>query len=139
MKHELTKRPLVGVGAIVLREGKVLLGKRKSSHGEGTWCFPGGHLEFGEAPEECAIREVYEEAGITIKNVRRGPFTNDFFEQTQKHYITIYMIADFDEGEVRVMEPEKCEQWQWFSWNDLPQPLFLPLKNFRASRFNPSV
>jgi 8-oxo-dGTP diphosphatase len=40
------KRPKVGVGIIVLQEGKVLLGKRKNSHGEGTWAFGGGHLEW---------------------------------------------------------------------------------------------
>ncbi len=54
------ERPKVGVGVIVVKEGKVLLLQRKNSHGSGTWCFPGGHLEYGESLEECAKREVLE-------------------------------------------------------------------------------
>jgi 8-oxo-dGTP diphosphatase len=43
------KRPKVGVGVIIKKDGKVLMGKRKNAHGDGTWSFTGGHLEFGEA------------------------------------------------------------------------------------------
>ncbi|RLC15632.1 MAG: DNA mismatch repair protein MutT, partial [Deltaproteobacteria bacterium] len=54
-------RPLIGVAAIVIKDKKVLLGKRKNAHGAGTWAFPGGHLEYKESIEECAKREVFEE------------------------------------------------------------------------------
>lgn len=47
MKDE--KRPYIGVAVIVVRDGRVLLGKRKNAHGAGTWQFPGGHLEYGES------------------------------------------------------------------------------------------
>ena len=59
------KKPRVGIGVFVLKDGKFLLGKRKSSHGEGSWSFPGGHLEFNEELEDCTRREVMEEAGIS--------------------------------------------------------------------------
>jgi 8-oxo-dGTP diphosphatase len=61
------ERPRVGIGVIILKNGRVLLGKRKSSHGTGTWHFPGGHLEFGESLEDCSRREVLEETGMKIK------------------------------------------------------------------------
>lgn len=129
--------PKIGVGVIIIKENKILLGKRKNAHGEGSWCPPGGHLEFNEEIEECAIREVKEETGISIKNIRKSIFTNDIFEKEEKHYVSLFIISDFDYGEVKVMEPEKFEQWEWFEWNNLPEPLFLPIENLLKQNFNP--
>lgn len=130
-------RPKVGVGVIVIKNGKILLGKRKNAHGEGTWCFPGGHLKFNESWEDCALRETIEETAITIKNIRFGTATNDIFQAEEKHYITIFMLSDYDSGEVKVMEPEKCERWDWFEWDKLPQPLFIPIQNLQKRSYNP--
>lgn len=143
MEHDKPnkERPKVGVGVIIINDGKVLLGKRKSSHGSGSWSFPGGHLEFGEEPEDCAVRETLEETGVTLKNLRRGTYTNDIFEKEGKHYITLYVIAELDSGTPEVMEPDKCEEWRWFEWNSLPEPLFIPIQNLikdSKDRFNPS-
>jgi len=131
------ERPKVGIGVIVVKDGKILLGKRKNSHGDGAWSFPGGHLEFGESWEECAKRETMEETGINIKNIRFGTVTNDIFQTEEKHYITIFMLSDYDFREVQIMEPEKCEKWDWFSWNQLPQPLFVPILNVLKTGFEP--
>lgn len=125
----MKKRPLVGVAVIVVKDGQVLLGKRIHSHGSGTWHFPGGHLEFNESIESCAQREVFEETGITIKNMRLGPYTNDIFEKEQKHYITLFVISEYDSGTLEVKEPQKCERWEWFEWSRLPQPFFLSIQN----------
>ena len=130
-------RPKVGLGVIVIKEGKVLLQKRKSAHGSGTWSFSGGHLEFGESFEDCAKRETREEAGIEIKNIKFLTTTNDFHKKENKHYVTIFMTAEYDSGEVRIMEPDKCETWQLFSWDNLPKPLFLPIENLLKQGFNP--
>lgn len=119
----------VGVGVIILDGTKILLGKRKNAHGSGTWSPPGGHLEFGETPQECARREVLEETGLTINKITAGPYTNDFFQQEQKHYITLFMVAQYAGGNPELLEPNKCESWQWFDVNQLPQPLFLPMMN----------
>ncbi|MFH1780289.1 MAG: NUDIX hydrolase [Candidatus Micrarchaeota archaeon] len=127
--------PRVGVGVIVVKDGLVLLGKRKSKHGEGYWSFAGGHLEFMEKVEDCAVREVREEAGIEVKNVRLGPFTNDFFPDS--HYVTLFVVCDYASGDVKVMEPEKCSEWHWFSWSELPKPLFLPIENLLKQEFTP--
>ncbi|MBX4212352.1 NUDIX domain-containing protein [Candidatus Pacearchaeota archaeon] len=131
------ERPKVGVGAIIRRNGKVLLSKRKNTHGEGSWSFAGGHLEFKETPEECAAREAMEETGITIKNQYIAALTNDIFEKEGKHYITIFVVSDYESGEVVLKEPEVAEEWGWFSWDSLPQPLFMPIQNLLKQKFNP--
>ena len=131
------KIPRVGVEVIIKKENKILLGIRKGSHGAGTWAFPGGHIEFGETVLNASQREVAEEVGITIKNLKSGPYTEDFFKKEDKHYITIFVISDYDSGEVRIMEPEYCEVWKWFDWNDLPDNLFLPIINLKLTNFNP--
>jgi len=130
-------RPGVGVGVIIVKDNKVLLGKRKNAHGEGDWAFPGGHLEMNEAWEDCVKREVMEEVGIEVKNIRFASATNDIFEKESKHYITLFMMTNYAAGEVQAMEPEKCEQWQWFEWDNLPSPCFVPLQNLLKQNFNP--
>ncbi len=133
----MDNRPKVGVAACIIKDNKVLLGKRKGAHGAGSWSFPGGHLEFNESWEECAARETLEETGIKIKNIRFGTVTNDIFKEEGKHYVTIFMLAELDCGEVKIMEPEKYEKWEWFDWSDLPQPLFVPLQNLLRKDYNP--
>ena len=131
----MNERPLIGVAVIVIKNGKVLLGKRKDSHGEGTWAFPGGHLEFGETLENCARREIFEETGVTIKNLRCGPYTNDIFSKAGKHYVTLFMLADHESGEPTVKEPHKCEKWQWHFWPPQIEPRFLPIENLLKQNY----
>lgn len=131
------KRPSVGVGVIVVRDTKVLLGKRKNSHGDGDWNFPGGHLEWGESIIECAQREVMEETGLIVVPYMYGPFTNDIFEKEGKHYLTAFVIAHSEVGTPQVLEPQKCDQWGWFEWHQLPEPLFLPIIHLREMEFSP--
>ena len=119
----------------MVKDNRVLLGKRKNAHGAGTWQFPGGHLEFNESIEDCAKRETLEETGIHIKPIRFGPYTNDIFEEEQMHYVTLFVIAEHDSGIVEVREPERCERWGWFEWPHLPQPLFLPIQNLLKQNF----
>lgn len=140
-KKEMTMNnvPRVGVGVCILRDNKVLLGKRKNSHGEGTWCFPGGHLEFMEEWNACAIRETLEETGLKITDMCLGAVTNDFFPQENKHYVTMIIVADYIEGEAKLLEPHKCERWEWFEWdkNKLPSPLFISQQNLLKQDFDP--
>ncbi len=133
----MEKIPRIGIGVLVLKSGRFLLLKRTGSHGEGTWCPPGGHLEFQESPEDCARREVREEAGIEIKNIRFAAVTNDIFSREDRHYITIHMLADYESGEPRIMENGKAKEIGWFEWGKLPQPLFLPMQNLLKQGFRP--
>lgn len=132
----MNERPKVGVGVCIVKDNKVLLGKRLNSHGAGEWAFPGGHLEFGETLAECAQREVTEETGLVIGNIRQGPYTQDFYLAQNKHYITIIMIADYVSGIPAVLEPHKCEQWQWFSLDQMPFPLFATFGNLAKNNIN---
>jgi 8-oxo-dGTP diphosphatase len=127
----------VGFGVYVLKNGKVLLGKRIGDHGKGYWSAPGGHLEYGESWEEGARRETFEEAGIKIKNIRLAGLTSDIHEDEKKHYVTIALAADYNSGDVKIMEPEKLERWEWFEWDKLPEPLFIPMQNILNQGFNP--
>lgn len=116
--------PKVGVGVMILNNsGEVLLAKRKGSHGEGEYVFPGGHLEFGESFSDCAMRETDEEAGIEIANIRFQYLAN-ILKYCSKHYVHIGLTADHLSGEPQVLEPEKSESWDWYSIDNPPQPLF---------------
>jgi len=133
------KTNIVRVGvSVLLRNGPhILLGKRIGSHGEGTWAFPCGHMEFGETPQECAAREMREETGLVIKHFELGPYTNDRFVREDKHYITLYAYAAYLGGDIKIMEPDRCLEWRWFDWSKLPprNELFLPVQNFLLSGY----
>ncbi len=120
--------PKVGVGVMVFRPGKILLGQRIGSHGEGTWSLPGGHMEPFESVEAAASRETIEETGLYVTDFQCGPWVNTVFESEKKHYITVFVATHVaDDAKALVMEPDKCLAWQWFDFEGLPTPLFLPL------------
>ena len=123
-------RPYIGVGVMVWKGEYLLLGKRINTNSEDSWQFPGGHLEFGETVSSCAMREVAEEVGIDITQIKHLGYTNDVFTTSGRHYVTLFVSARYAGGEVTVMEPDKCEVWDWFKCDELPQPLFLPIKNY---------
>ncbi|OGG59720.1 hypothetical protein A2765_03985 [Candidatus Kaiserbacteria bacterium RIFCSPHIGHO2_01_FULL_56_24] len=120
---EENQRPRVGVGVLIFKDGKILIGKRKSELGNGEWAWPGGHLEHLESIVECAKREAREETGIEIDNVRFLRLVN-MKQYAPKHYIDIGLIADWKSGEPKIMEPDKVEVWEWRALDDLPEPLF---------------
>ena len=134
-----TATPQVGVGVIIVRDRKVLLGLRRGAHGAGDWALPGGHLEWGESIENCARREVKEETGLELGVVGQAPYTNDVMAADGKHYVTCFVEAVALAGEAQVMEPTKCERWAWFAWLEMPEKLFQPLKTLVESGFIPKT
>ena len=127
------KKPGVGVGILVIEDGKILLGKRKGSHGSSMWGPPGGHLEFGETVEECVQRELFEETSLVATSLSLGGWTEDFFysdHAISKHYISLFAVVHTYEGNVQLMEPDKCSGWYWISLRDLPKDLFKPLATY---------
>ena len=138
----MEKRVGAGIGVMLIKDGKVLLGKRheepkkasSSLHGEGTWTLPGGKLDFGESFEDAAFREVLEETGIKIdkKSLRMISIAND--RVSDAHFITIGFLAEYFSGEPEAMEPDEITEWRWFSFSALPKPIFPPsekmIKNY---------
>lgn len=130
--------PHVGVGVLVVQNKLVLLGRRKGSHGAGTWSAPGGKLEFGEELEHCADRELLEETGLVASSLELGPYSNDVFVEEGKHFLTVFLVARGITGTPQNLEPDKCEGWAWFSWDALPQPLFKPLQTLVSIGWKPA-
>jgi 8-oxo-dGTP diphosphatase len=142
MPGQQQKQPEVLPGiAVLIRDGdRVLLNKRAHVHGSGTWAPIGGHLNYGESFEHCAIRETREEFGVELADVRYlGLVTNDVFEADHKHYITLWMEARYVSGEPRVKAPDEESDVRWFSWDALPQPLFLPLQHLLEGETYPPL
>ena len=117
-----------------MRGGRILLVRRHRSHGAGTWSPPGGHLDFGETLETCAIRETVEETGVTVRRASFFAITNDIFADEGKHYITVWMRAEGSEGQPAVQDSSEISDVGWFDPDDLPAPRFLSLENLLAGR-----
>lgn len=121
-----------GVGIIMLKDNKVLLGKRNDDpekadselRGEGRWTCPGGKIGFGEKITEAAKREILEETDIKAKDLQLISVTNEIVPD--KHFVTLGFLCKDFEGEPKVVEPEEIVEWKWFPINKLPKPIFLP-------------
>lgn len=126
------KKVGAGLGVMILKDNKVLLGKRHEDpnkadselRGEGTWTMPGGKLEYGETFEKGAIREVEEETGIILKDTKVICISNDKNEHA--HFITIGLLSNDFEGKPKIMEPDEITEWRWFELDNLPKNMFFP-------------
>ena len=144
MNNKTNQKPGVGFGVMILKGGKVLLGHRHKNpekassllHGEGTWTMPGGKLHFQEKLKEGAVREVFEETGIKVKDLKVISVSNDIVQDA--HFVTIGFLCENFEGEAKVMEPDEITEWKWFDLNNLPSPLYFPsgkiIKNYLAQK-----
>jgi 8-oxo-dGTP diphosphatase len=124
------------VGVIVARGQRVLLGRRLSAHGRGTWSFPGGKPEPGETAIACALRELREETGLAAGAGATVGETLDGFDSRVVYRTTFVRVAAAD-GEPRALEPQKTAQWEWHDWSRLPAPLFAPVESLVASGYDP--
>jgi len=122
----------VGLSIIMVREGKVLLGRRLNTETfPNTLAYPGGRMDYGETPEQGIIRETKEECDIDLDPDELSFFNyvNEFFPEENKHYVNMVFVSTRFKGEPRVMEPNKCESWEWYDPFDLPEDTFINIKD----------
>jgi 8-oxo-dGTP diphosphatase len=134
-----------GFGVILTKEKKILLGLRHPDpdkadsvfRSSGEWCLPGGKLVWGESLEEGAIREVFEETGIIIKNPVVISVHN--CKNAHAHFLTVGLVTHEWDGVATVKEPDEIVEWQWFDLNNLPYPRYFPsfevIENYLAKKF----
>ena len=118
---------------ILLRKGgKVLLLRRaNTNYRDGWYCLPAGHVEPGEPAHLAAVREAKEEAGITIKPVdlRLAHVMQRVAFEGGYERIDLVFEATRWSGEPENMEPQKCDDMQWFSVGDLPDKTIPNIRN----------
>src|SRR3954471_12540529 len=112
------KIPYVGIGCIVVRDGRLLLVRNQ----RGFWSTPGGHMDFGESPDTCAARETLEETGVSVTNLEFVAITNDVLADAGKHYLTVWMRGDAGIASAQISDAAEIAEVGWFSPDQLPRP-----------------
>lgn len=105
------------------------MARRRNVHGDGTWSTPGGHLEFGETPEECAARETLEETGVIVAGAQLMTITNDVMHEDGRHYVTVWIDCRHVSGEGEPLATHELDTVDWFDPDELPEPLFAPFRS----------
>ncbi len=107
--------PQIGVGAVVIKDEKVLLVKRGRPPSEGLWAIPGGRLHFGETLQHAAEREILEETGIIIR-AKNPIFIFDVLDKDETgvirfHYVIVDLAAEYLSGEVNAGDDAVDARW----------------------------
>jgi len=122
MNREFPELPLVGVGSVIIQDGRVLLVKRAHPPIQGQWSIPGGVLEVGEMVRDAAIREAREETGLAVEpgellgvydRILRDPD-----HRVQYHYVLIDFLCRHVAGELRAASD--ASEVRWFTPEELP-------------------
>lgn len=135
----MIKRPQIGIGLLITKDDHVLLLKQSNADGSGTWSTPIGHLAYGELLEACAIRESQKETGVIIADITFLAITNDVFGTKKEHTITIWMAGRYVSGTPTMNAARGISALDWFPWDALPEPLFLPFEYLLTGRCYPAL
>lgn len=115
------KQPVVGVGAIIVCNGKILLEKRRSEPGKGKWSVPGGLVELGESAEHAVIREVKEESGLDVENPELiDVVDNIIFDENGEvkyHFVVLDYFVRLRGGELRAADD--AEELKWVALDEV--------------------
>lgn len=116
----------VGSGAFMFNEeGKLFLMQRNKNcrNKAGFWSIPGGGVDYGEKVEDAIVREMKEELNIDIEVQKLLVVANDIIPEENQHWVSPQYICKIVGGELKNMEPEKCEGFDWFDLENLPEKL----------------
>ena len=115
MKKEYPEHPMVGVGAIIVQNGKILIVRRSSEPGKGKWSVPGGLVELGETVEQAVVREVREECGLDVEVDRLidvvDSMTFDRNGRLKYHFIILDFFVKIKGGKLRPGDDAKEAMW----------------------------
>ena len=114
--------PIIGVGAVIVHNDRVLLVKRGKPPYSGMWCIPGGKINFGETLQQAAEREIREETGIVIR-AGEPVYTFDIIDTGTEtgteafHYVVVDLAADYISGEP--VAQDDVTDVAWFEKKDI--------------------
>jgi len=121
MQREYPEAPLVGVGAVVVKDGRVLLVRRGHEPSKGQWSLPGGMLEVGEGLTAGVVREVKEETGLRVEVVELVELLDRIHrdgERVRYHYVIADYLCRVVDGELRAASDAEAVRWVEHSeWN----------------------
>jgi len=130
-------KPHVGVGIIIWHDEKILLGRRIKPPMTGSWQLPGGWIHLGEGPEQAVTRQLAAFTGGVFTPYQFINWTNNLFDKNT-HSLTLYFMTECINGDLLdLTRNTQCSDWHWADWLNLPQPLFLPLKQLQQTGFMP--
>jgi len=132
----------VGGGALIFNQRKeILLMKRsgKVQNNSGWWSKPDGRVEFGETALKMVKREIREETNIEIDVWGLLPHTDHIIKKENQHWLAINFVANYKKGELKNLEPHKCEEVRWFALDKLPKKIEQTtreaIKNYKEGRY----
>jgi len=115
VKREYPDRPIVGVGGVVVQNGRVVLVRRAKAPRMGEWSIPGGMLELGETLRDGVAREIEEETGLRVKSEEVldvfDSIVTDAEGKTQYHYVLVDYLCSVTGGELRAASDVSEARW----------------------------
>lgn len=121
VKRLYPKQPIVGVGAVVISNGRILLEKRKNEPGKGKWSIPGGLVELGEGVEETVVREVKEETGLVVEKPEHIDIVDNVVRDNngdiKYHFVIIDYLVKLKGGTLKARSD--AEELKWVTFDEV--------------------
>jgi len=115
------RQPIVGVGAVIISNGKILLEKRKNEPGKGKWSIPGGLVELGENIEQTVIREVREETGLEVEKPEHIDVVDNIIRdgngEIKYHFVIIDYFVKLKGGTMKATSD--AEELRWIALDEV--------------------